>query len=222
MEIHLLPTYWKLLALLRGQNSTAITLSAGGSNGLNSSIHILTTALYTEYGSVLLDKASASSMVTPKNLQLLRDLCANIDAVWFGHSPPSPPRSLLSCDSNIYIYIDSSLLHALLLFTCTHPYLHAAQAMFSLNSDRCQLSSKSFSLRLLWSTITVVTVVSRFLLLLLLPALFVHVVLLRLLYFALRLREKKSKTKIVPLCAFVVYSKCVLNAMEGERERERE
>ncbi len=81
VEIHLLPTYWKLLALLRGQNSTANTSSAGGSNSLNSSIHILTTALYTELGSVLLDKASSSSMVTPKNLQILRELCTNIDAV---------------------------------------------------------------------------------------------------------------------------------------------
>jgi hypothetical protein len=66
---------------LRGQNSTAITSSAGGSNNLNSSIHVITTALYTELGSVLIDKASASSSVTPKNLQLLRELCTNIDAV---------------------------------------------------------------------------------------------------------------------------------------------
>ncbi|CAF4151263.1 unnamed protein product [Rotaria sp. Silwood2] len=81
VEIHLLPTYWKLLALLRGQNTTAIISSGGGSNSLNSSIHVLTTALYTELGSVLLDKASSSSMVTPKNLQVLRELCTNIDAV---------------------------------------------------------------------------------------------------------------------------------------------
>ncbi|CAF0741521.1 unnamed protein product [Adineta steineri] len=81
VEIHLLPTYWKLLALLRGQNSTAITSSAGGSNTLNASIHTLTTALYTELGTVLLDKASSSSQVTPKNLQVLRELCINIDAV---------------------------------------------------------------------------------------------------------------------------------------------
>ncbi|CAF0992802.1 unnamed protein product [Rotaria sordida] len=81
VELHLLPTYWKLLALLRGQNTTGIISSGGGSNSLNSSIHILTTALYTELGSVLLDKASSSSMVTPKNLQVLRELCTNIDAV---------------------------------------------------------------------------------------------------------------------------------------------
>lgn len=55
--------------------------SGGGSSSLNSSIHVLTTALYTELGTVLLDKASASSMVTPKNLQVLRELCTNIDAV---------------------------------------------------------------------------------------------------------------------------------------------
>ncbi|CAF4713645.1 unnamed protein product, partial [Rotaria sp. Silwood1] len=81
VEIHLLPTYWKLLALLRGQNTTGIISSGGGSNSLNSSIHVLTTALYTELGSILLDKASSSSMVTPKNLQVLRELCTNIDAV---------------------------------------------------------------------------------------------------------------------------------------------
>ena len=81
VEIHLLPTYWKLLAQLRGQNSTAITSSAGGSNSLNASIHVLTTALYAEFGSTLLDRASSSSMVTPKNLQMLRELCTNIDAV---------------------------------------------------------------------------------------------------------------------------------------------
>jgi hypothetical protein len=69
------------LALLRGQNSTAISSSAGGSNSLNSSIHILTTALYTELGSILIEKASSSSSVSPKNLQLLRELCTNIDAV---------------------------------------------------------------------------------------------------------------------------------------------
>jgi hypothetical protein len=42
---------------------------------------VLTTALYTELGSVLLDRASSSSMVSPKNLQVLRELCTNIDAV---------------------------------------------------------------------------------------------------------------------------------------------
>ena len=81
VEIHLLPTYWKLLALLRGQTSMAISSSAGGSNSLNASIHVLTTALYTELGSVLIDRASVSSSVTPKNLQLLRELCTSIDAV---------------------------------------------------------------------------------------------------------------------------------------------
>jgi hypothetical protein len=81
VEIHLLPTYWKLLALLRGQNSTAITASAGGANSVNSAVHVITTALYTELGSTLLDKASSSSAVSPKNLQLLRELCNNIDAV---------------------------------------------------------------------------------------------------------------------------------------------
>jgi len=101
VEIHLLPTYWKLLALLRGQTSTAISSSAGGSSSLNSSIHILTTALYTELGSVLIDKASSSSMVTPKNLQILRELCTNIDAVWF--------ILFLSCD----LYRWLLLLHAL-------------------------------------------------------------------------------------------------------------
>ncbi|CAF4820808.1 unnamed protein product [Rotaria sp. Silwood1] len=78
VEIHLLPTYWKLLSLLRGQNSTTISTSASGSNSLNSSIHVLTMALYTELGSVLIEKASSSSLVTPQNLQLLRELCTNI------------------------------------------------------------------------------------------------------------------------------------------------
>ncbi|CAF4120307.1 unnamed protein product, partial [Rotaria sp. Silwood2] len=79
VEIHLLPTYWKLLSLLRGQNSTAIASSASGSNSLNSSIHVLTTALYIELGSLLIEKASSSSLVTPQNLQLLRELCTNIN-----------------------------------------------------------------------------------------------------------------------------------------------
>ena len=78
VEIHLLPTYWKLLGLLRGQNSTHMSSSAGGSNSLNSSIHILTRALYIELGDGLLEKASTSSSVSPANLQLLRELCANI------------------------------------------------------------------------------------------------------------------------------------------------
>ena len=81
VEIHLLPTYWKLLSLLRGQNSTTITSSAGGANNLNSSVHVITTALYTELGTTLIDRASSSSSVTPKNLQLLRELCSSIDAV---------------------------------------------------------------------------------------------------------------------------------------------
>ncbi|CAF0770441.1 unnamed protein product [Didymodactylos carnosus] len=88
VEIHLLPTYWKLLALLRGQSSstlnnanTTMTTSSAGVGNLNSSIHILTTALYTELGSVLIEKANASSAVAPKNVQLLRELCTNIDAV---------------------------------------------------------------------------------------------------------------------------------------------
>ena len=81
VEIHLLPTYWKLLSLLRGQNSTTITSSAGGANNLNSSVHVITTALYTELGTTLIDRASSSSLVTPKNLQLLRELCSSIDAV---------------------------------------------------------------------------------------------------------------------------------------------
>ncbi|CAF1150733.1 unnamed protein product [Rotaria sordida] len=79
VEIHLLPTYWKLLSLLRGQNSTAISSSASGSNSLNSSIHVLTMALYTELGSILIEKASSSSLVTPQNLQVLRELCTNIN-----------------------------------------------------------------------------------------------------------------------------------------------
>ena len=79
VEIHLLPTYWKLLSLLRGQNPTNISSSAGGINSLNSSIHELTIALYTELGPILIDKASSSSLVTPQNLQLLRELCTNID-----------------------------------------------------------------------------------------------------------------------------------------------
>ncbi|CAF0803502.1 unnamed protein product, partial [Didymodactylos carnosus] len=88
VEIHLLPTYWKLLALLRGQTSTMLnntnttmTTSSAGVGNLNSSIHTLTTALYVELGSVLIEKASSSSAVAPKNLQLLRELCTNIDAV---------------------------------------------------------------------------------------------------------------------------------------------
>ncbi|CAF1505256.1 unnamed protein product [Adineta steineri] len=81
VEIHLLPTYWKLLTQLRGQNSTTVTSSAGGVNTLNSSIHSITSALYAELGSTLIDKASSSSSVTPKNLQLLRELCTSIDAV---------------------------------------------------------------------------------------------------------------------------------------------
>ncbi|UJR15557.1 hypothetical protein I4U23_002496 [Adineta vaga] len=81
VEIHLLPTYWKLLSLLRGQNSTTITSSTGGSNNLNSSVHVITTALYTELGSTLIERASSSSSVAPKYLQLLRELCSSIDAV---------------------------------------------------------------------------------------------------------------------------------------------
>ncbi|CAF3850447.1 unnamed protein product, partial [Adineta steineri] len=81
VEIHLLPTYWKLLTQLRGQNSTTVTSSAGGVNTLNSSIHSITSALYAELGSTLIDKASSSSSVPPKNLQLLRELCTSIDAV---------------------------------------------------------------------------------------------------------------------------------------------
>lgn len=60
--------------------STNIAQSASGSNSLNSSIHVLTMALYAELGSVLLEKASSSSSVTPQNLQLLRELCTNISA----------------------------------------------------------------------------------------------------------------------------------------------
>jgi hypothetical protein len=78
MEIHLLPTFWKLLSLLRGQNSTVIFSSVGGANTLNSSIHTLAQALYIEPGDVLLDKAGASSAVTPANLQSLREICSHI------------------------------------------------------------------------------------------------------------------------------------------------
>lgn len=77
VEIHLLPAFWKLLSLLRGQNATTISSSAGGPNSLNTSIHSLTKALYTELGETLIDRASSSSAVPPGNLQLLRELCAN-------------------------------------------------------------------------------------------------------------------------------------------------
>lgn len=81
VEIHLLPAFWKLLSLLRGQNATTISSSASGPNSLNTSIHILTKALYTELGDGLLDRASSSSAVPPANLQLLRELCANFQTV---------------------------------------------------------------------------------------------------------------------------------------------
>ena len=78
LEIHLLPTFWKLLALLRGQNSTDISASAVSSNQLNASIHALARALYVELGDVLIDRASSSSLVTPNHLHVLRELCANM------------------------------------------------------------------------------------------------------------------------------------------------
>lgn len=80
-EIHLIPTFWKLLSCLRGQNSTTLSSSAGGSNSLNNSIHQLTRALYIELGDGLIERASTSSSVSPSNLHLLRELCANIQVV---------------------------------------------------------------------------------------------------------------------------------------------
>lgn len=71
VELHVLPLLWLLLNQIKGGNSSSTT---NGSSSLNVAVTRLIQSVYEQMGEYLLEKASNSSSVSARNLELLKDL----------------------------------------------------------------------------------------------------------------------------------------------------
>ena len=72
VELHVLPTLWSLLNSIKGNSSSSGT-------PLNHSITKLIQNLYEQMGEQLIERASNSSSVSSRNLELLRELIVPSD-----------------------------------------------------------------------------------------------------------------------------------------------
>ena len=72
IELHVLPTLWSLLNQVKG-NST----NFNSSSSLNAAITRLVQNLYEQMGEQLIDRASNSSAVSGRNLELLKELVSS-------------------------------------------------------------------------------------------------------------------------------------------------
>ncbi len=72
IELHVLPTLWSLLNQVKG-NST----NFNSSSSLNAAITRLVQNLFEQMGEQLIDRASNSSAVSGRNLELLKELVSN-------------------------------------------------------------------------------------------------------------------------------------------------
>ncbi len=68
LELHVLPTLWGLLNVVKGSSVSQ------GSGSLNASVARLVQSLYEQMGDVLIERASSNSHVPARNLELLRNL----------------------------------------------------------------------------------------------------------------------------------------------------
>lgn len=71
IELHVLPTVWVLLNSIKGSTTSS------GANSLNASITKLVQSLYEQMGDQLIERASNSSAVPARNLEILKELIAN-------------------------------------------------------------------------------------------------------------------------------------------------
>ncbi|CAF0703596.1 unnamed protein product [Brachionus calyciflorus] len=71
VEMHILPALWQLLNSVKGNTTSS------GVNSLNGSISSLVLSLYEQMGEQLIDKASNSSSVSSRNLELLKQMITN-------------------------------------------------------------------------------------------------------------------------------------------------
>lgn len=71
VELHVLPLLWLLLNQIKGGNSSSTT---NGSSSLNIAVTRLIQSVYEQMGEYLLERASNSSSVSARNLELLKDL----------------------------------------------------------------------------------------------------------------------------------------------------
>ena len=69
IELHVLPTLWSLLNLVKGN-----TTSNSSASALNAAIGKLASRLHEQMGDQLIDKAANSSSVSAHNLDVLKDL----------------------------------------------------------------------------------------------------------------------------------------------------
>jgi hypothetical protein len=67
VELHVLPAIWSLLNTVKGNNGSA----------LNASFIRLVQALYEQMGDVFIERASNSSSVPARNLELLKELISS-------------------------------------------------------------------------------------------------------------------------------------------------
>lgn len=68
LELHVLPTLWGLLNIVKGSSVSQ------GSGSLNASVARLVQSLYEQMGETLIERASNNSHVPARNLELLRNL----------------------------------------------------------------------------------------------------------------------------------------------------
>ena len=67
VELHVLPTLWSLLNSVKGN------VSATNAGSLNGAIQKLSQNLYQQMGDNLIEKASNSSSVSKRNLEILKE-----------------------------------------------------------------------------------------------------------------------------------------------------
>jgi len=67
--LHVLPLLWHLLGATNSSGAVQ-----GGSSSIRTATHALVHSLYSEMGSLLMDKAQADPNVTPRHLDLLHEL----------------------------------------------------------------------------------------------------------------------------------------------------
>ena len=71
VELHILPLLWSLLNPVKGGNSSSTT---NGVSALNVSVTRLVQSVYEQMGEQLIDRATNSSAVSARNLELLKEL----------------------------------------------------------------------------------------------------------------------------------------------------
>lgn len=69
--MHVLPTLWTLLNLIKGNSS-----SSHSGSSLNAAVARLVQSLYEQMGETLIDRAANNSNVPARNLELLKDLAS--------------------------------------------------------------------------------------------------------------------------------------------------